>query len=140
MVRASAEPLTAWDIECAGQHLVCVGIMHVESGEYVCPRFREQHGALTLSPEEMYDVVEQLDSALCDPSLPKVFHNGQAFDIPYLEQLGFGPVEGFAFDTLLAQRYLYPEMPADLQFVAGFYARVPAWKWMAKLEGEEEDK
>jgi hypothetical protein len=114
--------------------------MHVATEEYVCVSFRQQHGALTWSLADTAAVAQLLDDVLCDPKVPKVFHNGQAFDIPYLEGIGFGPVQGYAGDTMLAQRYLYPDMPAKLEFVAGLYARIPAWKWMAKLDGEEEDK
>jgi hypothetical protein len=136
----SPDPTTVWDIECAGPHLVCVGIMHLATELYVNFRFREQGGALTWQGTQLRKMAELLDEAFCNPKLPKVFHNGQAFDIPYLERLGFGPVGGYAGDTMLMQRYLYPEMPARLEFVAGLYAGIPAWKWMSKLEGAEEDK
>jgi hypothetical protein len=114
--------------------------MHVATEEYVNVHFRRQGGELAWSLRDLAKVADLLDTVLCDPKIGKVFHNGQAFDIPYLEAIGFGPVQGFVADTLLMQRYLYPDMPANLQFVAGLYARIPAWKWMAKLDGEEEDK
>jgi hypothetical protein len=64
---------------------------------------------------------------------PKVFHNGQAFDIPYLEDLGF-EVNGYAGDTLLMAHLALPELPKGLQFLATLYCRLPMWKRLVEEE------
>jgi hypothetical protein len=74
----------------------------------------------------LYDV-------LADPNVPLVFHNGQAFDIPFLEAMGFA-VRGYEWDTLLAWGYAWPEMPKRLEWLAGYLCGIPRWKGMIKEE------
>ena len=141
-LQAQADRTTTADLECAGSHLICVGIWHEPTQRGVLVRFRRRLGrGYWPTRSHLIQAIQWLDDYLTDPTLPKVFHNGQAFDIPYLEQFGFGPVHGYVMDTLLLQRFLYPEMPADLQFVAGLYAGFPPWKYMTKgMEGEDAGK
>lgn len=127
----------AVDVECAGPHLVCVGMCRVEDLAGVCVRLRGPEGAQVWGEEELPRVLEWLYDILSDPEVPKWFHNGQAFDIPYLEFQGF-EVGGYVGDTLLMQRYMFPEMGAGLQDCGIFYAGVPAWKQMAKETNEDE--
>ena len=123
------DPTITVDVECAGPHLVCVGFCRVRDLSAVCVRLRGEAG-VTLWGAELPAVVEWVYEMLSDPEIPKWFHNGQAFDIPYLEYQGF-EVAGYVGDTLLLQRYMFPEMPADLQSCAIFYCGVPAWKQLA---------
>lgn len=75
---------------------------------------------------------------LANPTIGKWFHNGQAFDIPYLEYQGF-EVQGYVGDTMLLQRYCFPEQPADLQSMANFYAEMSPWKELSDQVNEDEE-
>ena len=77
--------------------------------------------------------VSAVSAVLADPDVPLCFQNGQGFDIPMLRKAGF-LVRGYTFDTMLCQRYMYPEMPANLQFIANIYGKIPPWKWVLKQE------
>lgn len=126
----------ACDIECAGPHLVCIGFCRLDNKEGIVVRFRGPAG-VPLWGAELPAVVEATYEVLSDPLVPKWFHNGQAFDIPYLEAQGF-EVAGFAGDTMLLQRYMFPEMGASLQECGVFYLGVPAWKYLSKDINQDE--
>ena len=126
------------DIECAGDHLVCVGLLRPD-GAYVCVRFRRQGGDI-YDPDTLPDRAEWLYGVLGDASIEKVFHNGQAFDIPYLEKIGF-EVNGYVGDTMLQAHLTYGrELPKRLDFLALLYAGIPNWKTLVKPEDEEKEQ
>ena len=87
------------DIECAGPHLVCVGICDVTTERYICIRFRSFGGAVYDS-DNLLARVSWLYAFLSDPDEELIFHNGQAFDIPYLESIGF-KVQGYVDETTM---------------------------------------
>lgn len=138
VLRTQPQGLHTLDIECAGPHLVFVGLCRVADLAPIGVRFRRQGGGLAHSPEELRPLVEWLARVLADPTLQVWGHNAQAFDIPYLEHLGF-EVGGFAGDTMLLQRYLYPGLQANLEHVAAFHAELPGWKWLVHNKDEEEE-
>jgi hypothetical protein len=119
--------------------LVRVGFCRHADLSVIGVPIRLKGGALYWDPSELPLVVEWLDNFLDSPEIPKWFHNGQAFDIPYLQRLGF-EVSAYAGDTMLLQRFMFPEMPASLQFVASLYANFPYWKGLANPDDEETDK
>lgn len=55
---------------------------------------------------------------------PKVFHNGDRFDVPKLEGEGV-EICGDIYDSLSMRKALHPDLPANLQQVAGDYG----WRW-----------
>ena len=124
------------DIECAGDFLVCVGICHQSDESYVCIRFRSL--AEIYQPEELEARTRWLFEFLADPNIKKVFHNGQAFDIPYLERQGF-VVNGFANDTMLQAHVAFAEMPKKLNFLALAYLGIPNWKTLVSEKDEEKE-
>ena len=126
----------AVDIECAGKHLMCVGFCRVIDRHILVVPFRREESHLCwTSYSTLLEVIEVLYDYFLDPSLGKVFQNGQAFDIPYLNELGF-PINGYVFDTMLAQHLIYPEMPKSLQFLGNLYLGMPRWKDSMDDEGE----
>jgi len=132
----------AIDLEAAGPHPRCLGLMLVEDEEYICIHFRRQGGGVYWKYTELCRIVELLQFFMADPEVPKVFQNGQAYDVPQLEELGFmvrGYYEG-GFDPLLAHRYAYGESPADLQTLGIVYGGLPAWKRLVREEDEGEGK
>ena len=126
------------DIECAGPHLVCVGVCDISDESYVCIRFRGEGGSIW-DPDGLWDRAASLAEFLESPSKPLIFHNGQAFDIPYLEEVGF-KVEGYVDDTLLRAHLTYAEHKKNLEFLAQTYTGMPGWKTMIKEQDEEEGK
>ncbi len=137
--RGSLSPsVVTVDIECAGPFLVCVGFLHIRTESYICVRFRVRGGAI-YKPNEASERAECLFNLLADPTLLKVFHNGQAFDVPYLEDHGF-VVNGFHSDTMLRAHVTYAEMPKRLEFLALTYTDLPMWKKMVSTDNEVEEK
>ena len=132
----------AIDLEAAGPYPRCLGLMLTESEEYICIHFRRQGGGVYWSYTELCTITEKLYYFLRDPDIPKIYQNGQQYDIPELEALGF-EVNGYAeggFDTLIGHRYMYGESPADLQTLGIAYGGLPAWKKLVKEDEEAENK
>lgn len=132
----------AIDLEAAGEHPRCLGIMLVESEEYICIHFRKQGGEPYWGYTDLCTIVSLLQIFLADSSVPKVFQNGQAYDVPELEELGF-VVRGYAevgFDPMIAHRYAFGESPADLQTLGIAYGGLPAWKRLVREDEEGEGK
>jgi hypothetical protein len=126
------------DIECAGPHLVCIGFYCATTDYYICMRFRDEGGAVW-EPDTLEARAELLFSVLSSPHHPKVFHNGQAFDIPYLEDMGF-EVNGYVNDTMLMAHVAYAEHKKSLEFLAFNWADMLGWKDMLDENDEEEGK
>ena len=125
-------------LEMAGQHIVCVGMCRIDDMQGVVVHFLDEQGKAYWEPHEWEHVRALLDRLLRDPAIPKVFHNDQAADILWLENNGFH-VEGYAFDTLLAQHIAYAEMKRSkgLEVCARFYNGAQAWKWtVGDVEGD----
>jgi hypothetical protein len=127
------------DVEAAGPHLVCIGFCRLSDFTTVVVRFRRKGGA-PWDPDwdTLRAKVIWVDRILGDPNIPKVFQNGQAFDIPLLEEIGF-TVRGYNADTLVMAKTAYPEMPGGLEYLAVSYARIPGWKHLVR-DSEEADK
>jgi len=126
------------DLECAGDYLVCVGVLRTRDEAYVCVRFRDQGGPVH-DPGNLEPRTQWLYDFLVDEDLGKIFHNGQAFDIPYLEEVGF-EVNGFEDDTMLQAHLTYAELPKKLNFLALVYAGIPNWKTLVTPEEEEKEQ
>lgn len=128
----------AVDIECAGSHLVCVGLCSLISERYICVRFRNRGGTVhdVGSIRERTSILYKI---LVDYETAKIFHNGQSFDIPYLEDIGF-VINGYEDDTMLMAHLTYAEHPKRLEFLASVYADMPSWKHLVKVEDEPEGK
>lgn len=122
----------AVDIETAGDYLVCLGLCRIRDLQTIVIPFRTFGAAQYWSYPDLVKVTSDLYDFFADPSIGKVFQNGQGFDIPYLHKMGF-VVEGYSFDTMLAQHVLYPEMPKDLEFLATLYLNYPRWKHLRDL-------
>jgi len=149
------------DIESAGEHVICVGLLCVPTGSYICVRFRLA-GGQTYWPTfwDTYRAVEWLDSVLSNPDYPKVFHNGQAFDVPELSILGYAMGEGalgdlprpygfnvagfgthpLGMDTMLAQQTALSGFPKGLAQCATYHLGMPSWKKLVKEDEETDGK
>lgn len=126
------------DIETTGKHIVCIGLCRISDLVSIVVH------VLGLDAKPYWDsaswptVRRTLDSLFKDANVPKVFHNGQAFDVLILENMGF-EVRGFDFDTLLAQHIAYAEMRASkgLEVCARLYSGAGPWKYIVgDVEGD----
>lgn len=133
----TSNPYTV-DIECAGDHLVMVGILSIPNEDYICVRFRGLHGSI-YDPDTICPKTHWLFDFLANQAIEKIFHNGQAFDVPYLENQGF-TVAGFVDDTMLQAHLTYAELPKKLAFLAQVYCNIPNWKTLVKPEDEEKEQ
>lgn len=115
------------DIETAGRHIVCVGLCRVRDLVPIVIHFLGVDGKLYWPEESWAEVRSLLGACLADPTIPLIFHNGQAFDVPILEGQGF-KVGGYLWDTLLMQHIAYPEMAKGLEHCARLYCGVNGWK------------
>lgn len=127
------------DIESAGPYIICVGLMSVADEDYVCVRFRTQGGAMYWSSwQEHRDATEWLYLLLADEAVPKVMHNGQAFDFIELETTGFR-MANFADDTMLRQGCANPGHPKALQEMATTFLGMPNWKHLVKESWDDKE-
>lgn len=117
----------AVDIETAGDHLRTVGLYSCDGGGYLSFPVRDVGGAQYWNAADLPTAIEWLFDLLSDPGISKVFHNGQAFDVPVLERNGF-VVEGYDFDTMLAAHVAFPGTPKGLEELSKSYLRVGGWK------------
>lgn len=158
----------AIDIESAGKHVICVGLLSLDDFSYICVRFKLQGGVNYWGTWwDTYRAVEWLDRILSQPEIPKHFHNGQAFDVPELSILGFrlptrGPrqaeasvpcvpepfgfiVRGFgshpdSLDTMLVQSTALSGFPKGLAQCATYHLGMPSWKQLVKEDDETQGK
>ena len=141
------------DIESAGNYLRCIGFTRIADLHYVCVRFRRQGGAVYhRSFEDLYLVVEWTYNLLKDPRVPKVFQNGQAFDVIELEMMGYDrdgwygfEVNGYTdndlgFDTMLGHMTALSGFPKGLQVMSTVLLAMPNWKKLVKVDDEAEGK
>ena len=123
----------ACDIEGAGGRLIGIGFARLrdEATIYIPVLDAEKP---YWSDDEWPAADEVMRCLLCHPL---VFHNGQAFDIPFLESCGYA-VEQYADDTMIRHHTLYAEQPKSLEELAIRYLGFPSWKWLSKVESGEQ--
>ena len=133
------EPCIAYDIENAGQYLLCIGMYTLDLADWtvgpgLCLPFKlrggkdywERWGTHLGAAGWLYDL-------LADPEVASLFHNGVTFDVPVLEDLGF-KVEGRMLDTMVMHHYLYPEMKKGLAYLSTLYLGAGVWKTLVEEE------
>ncbi|MCI0408606.1 MAG: hypothetical protein L0191_08590 [Acidobacteria bacterium] len=125
--------LCSFDIENAGPHLVCCGVLAMcpdtlAVGPGVCFRFRRKGGEPWWPNfQEHLEVVTLLDSILGDPGVVKVGHFSTMHDIPFLTNLGF-QVRGRLIDTAYLLHTTHAELQKGLAFNATLFCGAPRWK------------
>jgi hypothetical protein len=125
------------DIETAGDHIRLVGLYCVTTRSYLGFPIRSVGGGSYWSTVDLPLALSWLFDLLSDPWVEKVFHNGQAFDVPMLERNGF-VVDGYNYDTMLAAHVAYPGVPKGLEELAKVHLRGGGWKRMVKGTDEGE--
>jgi len=125
--------MVAFDIENAGPHLVCCGMLRMYPDTLtpatgVCFRFRRCGGSPWWTDfQEHLEVATLLDSILGDPLVVKVGHFITQHDIPLLTSLGF-QVRGRIIDTAALLHATHAELPKGLAFLATLFCGAPRWK------------
>ena len=128
-----------FDVECAGDVLICIGFTRMSDLAYVCVRFRRR-GARPAGPDHILSSrAAWVYEVLSNPSIPVIPHNGVAFDAPMLERVGF-TVAGLVDDTMLMAHVAYPELPRGLQYRAILHSGASAWKRLVSSDDEGEGK
>lgn len=129
----------AVDIEAAGPHVRLIGLARWDE-DYRPVLVREQGGAVAWSTEDLTDLVVALDYVF--RTVPLWMQNGQAYDVPELEALGFTvePMYLAGGDTIIMARYAYPEAPAGLQHLGIVFGMMSAWKHLSKVREEDEQE
>jgi len=114
----------ALDLELSGDVLQNIGLAWKgESGHWLAfsiPFTKGDKGYWTADEEAA--IIEAFGK-LTRSGVKCVFHNAQ-YDLCWLEKHGF-LVKEFAFDTMLAQHVLHPELPKDLQFLRSIHTYHP---------------
>lgn len=72
---------------------------------------------------------------LCESDVPKVMQNG-IYERMYLSRYGIH-VRNFRHDTMVAQKFLWPELDKGLDNVGRIYTMEPYWKDDGRVEGVE---
>lgn len=120
-------PYCSLDIETYRTFPICIGLAFNASEALSVPLFDFPAKA------ERFLVWRQLANFLADEKCRKIGQNFK-FDQTLLEccndyKTPFGfRVSNFYFDTMLAFRTLYPELPARLEFIASVLTEEPYWK------------
>lgn len=120
------------DIETARGQIVCVGLS-TSPNEAMCIPTLPRHWP---TPTEFNFVWRSIAHAL-QGSSKKVFQNG-IYDTTYFSKYGIRVVN-FFHDTMIAQKFLHPELQMGLDYVARIYTREPYWKDDAKEWGARGD-
>lgn len=136
------EPLDegiAVDIECAGEHLRGIGFCTLSTLVPLwLPFWRQGKQPYWPNYAQLRAAVGWAYNLLASP-IPKVFHNGVGFDVPYLlREYGF-VVGGEILDTIVLANAHHPEMPKSLQWLSTYHLGTPNWKSLSE-EDEENDK
>jgi hypothetical protein len=130
----------AVDVEAAGPHIRLIGFARVSDEAFLPVTIRDVGGAIYYSRADLERIVRATYWTLANPRIPKIFHNGFSYDIPQqLEEVGF-VVNNYAGDTLLMQRYAYPEAPAELLYCGIHYGKLGSWKHWVRVKPEEENE
>lgn len=87
-----------------------------------------------LSAESFHKLWLQISRILAGPS-KKVMQNG-IYEKTYFARYGIS-IENFAHDSMVAQKYLWPEFPKGLDNVGRFYTNEIYWKDSGRVESEE---
>lgn len=127
-----ADDVLACDIEGYGGRLIGIGFARVrdEATLYV----PVLDGEAPYWSDADWPGVDEFIRAMLDR--PLVFHNGQAFDIPFLAEVGY-PVDPARYvdDTMIRHHTLYAEQPKDLESLAIRYLGFQSWKWLSNVKG-----
>lgn len=122
-------PSVACDIESVKRsfHILCHGFGYAPGKAIVIP-----HSETDFARQDAL-------RAIYESNVPKIFHNGGAFDIPMLAENNL-IVNNYAWDTMAAQYVMWTQLPKSLDYLASIYTRQPYYKSAGRAEIPEDNK
>jgi DNA polymerase len=135
-------PYVSVDIETLKTMPICIGFAFDACNAISVPLFPEE-GVMTTN--DQVDCWYQVAQLLANPNVLKIGQNFK-FDEKLLltcldGRMNFGlKTYGFFFDTLLAFRTLYPELPGSLQFSTSVLTKEPYYKDEGKEYNPKRDR
>jgi hypothetical protein len=111
--------------------VICVGVYDPHRNQALCIPFLKQFGDPYWTDDEEREVIRTI--AHYAPRVEWTTQNG-FFDFSVLETAGFPPFR-WAWDTMVADIALNPELPHRLHQMATRYTNTPYWKDEAKGHG-----
>lgn len=118
---ASKPEFLCLDIETSAGQITCIGFS-INPNEAICVQTLPKDWPIA---EEFY-AIWKIIAELCESDIPKVNQN-ILYDSTYLSAYGIR-VRNIQFDTMMAMRYLNPELKKGLDNCARLYAYEPYWK------------
>ena len=89
-------------------------------------------------PANFHILWEHIESLLSDSEIPKIYQNF-IYDTQWFSMYGI-PTRGIRWDTMFAQKFLWPEFKSNLGMVGRIYTDRPYWKDDGKVVSEEAEK
>lgn len=129
LTQLTSEDWLSVDIETGRGQINTVGFAWTPSDAIAINVLPDRCGA-----EEHFRLWRAIHDVLVGPSR-KVYQNG-IYEILYFARYGIHP-QNFSFDTMVAQKLLWPEFEKGLDSVGRFYTHEPYWKDTGKLESSE---
>lgn len=108
------------DIETAHGQITCVGFAPTETEAICIPTLPSDW-----PPEQFFKLWEWIRDVMEGPS-KKVFQNF-IYDTTYFSKYGIR-TKNLWHDTMLANKFLHPELPMGLDTIARIYTKEPYWK------------
>lgn len=118
--RCMFEDYLSIDIETARGQITCVGFAPTPTEAMSIPTLPEHW-----TKAEFFKLWTWIADVLGNPSR-KVFQN-YSYDCSYFSRYGI-KVRNLWHDTMHAQKFLHPELPAGLDTIARIYTKEPYWK------------
>lgn len=117
------------DIETGRNQINTFGVAWTESDALAVKVLPED-----MSPAQFHKLWETI-RRICASDVPKVMQNG-IYERMYLGRYGIS-VNNFAFDTMCAMKFLWPEFEKGLDNVGRLYTMEPYWKDDGRVSTEE---
>lgn len=145
--RYQTSPHVAVDIETFRTIPLCISFAFNSYEAISVPLFNIQSSGneAGIGRSDMLHIWKAVSDLLANPSIQKIGQNFK-FDESLLKTCYDGRVNygmmtrGFYFDTHLAFRTLYPELPASLQFIGSVLTKEPYYKDEGKEYNPKKDK
>lgn len=143
--RYQGQPYVAVDIETFRTIPICISFAFNSIEAISVPLFPEMNHELSITRTDQIQNWRDIVEIMADPKIQKIGQNFK-FDETLLRSclngtLGFGiHTRGFYFDTMLAFRTLYPELPGTLAFQTSVLTEEPYYKEEGKGYNPKKDK